>query len=524
MSNILEQLPERFNVAAHLIEGNLLSGNGDKIAFYSQNETYTYAQVSKFVQQSAKLLSNLGIERENRIAILLPDTPEFVFAFWGAIWLGAVPVPINTTCDIDDIQYILQDSRAKVLLASQKWEEKLNPIQSEFLRHVLLTDGDNPFLSLITQQQKLSSYAETFRDEPAFWLYTSGSTGRPKGVVHVHQSMVICAEQYGKSTLGLNRDDITYSVAKMSFAYGLGNTLYMPMSVGAASILSDTNNAFDVIADIHHYKPTIFFGIPNIYANILALLDISPLDTSSLRLCVSAAEQLPKIIWEKWQENFHLEICEGIGTTEFLHIFLSNRIGKCKPGSSGLPVSGYDVQIINENGLKCADGEMGTLQVSGESLMQNYWNRLQQTRKVIYGKTMQTGDKYIRDADGYFWFVGRKDDLFKVNGQWISPLEIEGILHQHPQVLEAAILPESDNGENLTQIAAYISLKPGCKLTLELEYSIKKFAKHKLPHFKAPKAVYFVEKLPRTSTGKIHRQSINKSQIISVQSSNEVKV
>ncbi|MCX7596618.1 MAG: AMP-binding protein, partial [Fischerella sp.] len=232
----------------------------------------------------------------------------------------------------------------------------------------------------------------------------------------------------------------------------------------------------------------------------------------SLRLCVSAAEQLPKTIWYKWLETYNHEICEGIGTTEFLHIFLSNQIGECKPGSSGRPILGYDVQIIDDNGFPCSAGEIGNLQVTGESLMLGYWQQVQQTRKAIYGNTMRTGDKYLRDADGYFWFMGRNDDLFKVNGQWISPMEIEDILHQHPQIFEVAVVPESDNEEQLTQIVAYISLKPGQESSPELETSIRKFAKQRLPHFKAPKKVYFLEKLPRTSTGKIHRKLLSQNQ------------
>ncbi len=502
MDSISEQLPDLFNVAAYFLEGNLAQGHGERVAFYHQGETYTYAQVSSFVRRTANLLSKLGMERENRIAILLPDTPEFVFAFWGAIWLGAVPVPINTACSVDEIQYILQDSRAKVLLTTQEWQEKIH-----FFGRVLLADGENPLMSLLIQQDERLPCAETSRDEPAFWLYTSGSTGRPKGVIHLHQSMVVCAEQYAKATLGLHKDDITYSVAKMPFAYGLGNTLYMPMAVGAAAVLSDANNAFDIITDIQHYRPTVLFGIPSAYASILAVHDIAPLDVSSLRLCVSAAEQLPKSIWQKWLKTYNHEICEGIGTTEFLHIFLSNRLGECKPGTSGRPVPGYDVRIVDENGFPCPPGDIGDLQVSGESLMLGYWNRLRETRKAIYGNTMRTGDKYQRDADGYFKFMGRADDLFKVNGQWISPMEIEDVLHHHPQILEVAVMP-SDNGEQLTQVVAYVSLKPGQEPSPKLEDSIRKFAKQRLPHFKAPKTVRFVENLPRTSTGKIHRKSL----------------
>jgi benzoate-CoA ligase family protein len=509
MNSIVEQLPRAFNIAAYFLEKNLVPDRCDRIAFYYQHERYTYAQINSLVQRTARVLSDLGLEQENRIAILLPDTPEAVFAFWGAIWLGAVPVLINVAYTVDEVHYILQDSRAKILLTNQIWKEKLNPIRSRFLRHVLLIDGEQTLMSLLAHQcADPLPCAETYCDEPAFWLYTSGSTGRPKGVIHLHQSMVVCAERYGRTILGLYQDDIVYSIAQMAFAYGLGNTVYMPMAVGATAVLSNANNAFDIINNIHQYRPTVFFGIPSIYANILAIHDISPLDTSSLRLCVSAAEQLPKSIWYQWRELYNHEICEGIGTTEFLHIFLSNPIGACKPGSSGKPVPGYTVQVVDENSNPKKPGEIGDLQVSGESLMLGYWNRLQETRQALHGTTMRTGDKYLCDADGYFRFMGRKDDLFKANGQWISPLEIEDVLHQYPNILEVAVLPEFREDNLLTQVVAYITLKSGQVPSAELENSIRQFAKQRLPHFKAPKKIHFVDYLPRTSTGKIHRKAL----------------
>ena len=513
MDKISEQLPSVFNIAAYFIEGNLEQGNAEKVAFYHQDDTYTYQDVNDYVRHSAALLGDLGVDRENRIAILLPDSADFVFAFWGAIWYGAVPVPINVASNVDDIQYILKDSRAKVLVTTQEWQEKLAPIQSEFLRHVLLVDGSTPLKTLLNQQTESPAPAETSRDETAFWLYTSGSTGRPKGVLHIHQSMVVCAEQFGKATLGITKDDITYSVAKMPFAYGLGNSLYLPMSVGAAAVLSDANNAFDIISDVHRYKPTLLFGIPITYSSILAVEDISPLDTSSLRLCLSAAEQLPKSIWHKWRETYGHEICEGIGTSEFLHVFLSNPIGKCRPGSTGKPVEGYDVRAVDENNLLIAPGEIGSLLVTGESLMVGYWNRHRETREVIYGDTMHTGDKYMCDKDGYFWFMGRKDDFFKVSGQWVSPFEIEDVLLQHESVLDVAVVPGTD-GEYLSAVTAYICLKSDFSQTQQLEDSIRKFARNNLPHFKAPKIMYFLEEIPRTSTGKIHRKALVKARQI----------
>ena len=516
MNDLLEPLPIHFNAAVYFLEKNLARGNGDKIAFYAKNDTYTYAQTRDRVQQAANLFAELGVERENRIALLLANTPEFVFAFWGAIWLGAIPVPIVPNCTVEDARYILHDSRAKVLLSDRHGYERIDPVDSPFLRHTLLTDGDPAtatlrercFLSLLDQQNHLPPPAETHRDEPAFWLYTSGSTGKPKGVIHLQQSMAICDRHYGQQVLGLRENDITYSVAPLAFAYGLGNSLYMPMAVGAASVLSAAGNAFDIIADIERYQPTIFFGIPSIYANLLAVRDIAPLNISSLRLCVSAAEQLPPTVWSQWQEAFDIEICEGIGTTEFLHIFLSNRPGACKPGTSGRPVPGYEVRVVDEKGLPRSANEIGDLEVKGDSLMLGYWNRLPETRQALCGNTMRTGDKYICDDEGYFKFMGRKDDLFKANGQWISPLEIEEVLLQHPDILEVAIVPESEGSQQLTRIVAYIGLKPERRTSPALEKNIYQFAKQHLPHFKAPQSVRFIDCLPRTPTGKIHRQSL----------------
>jgi len=459
MSRADEDLPNVFNLAAYLLEGNLERRKGDRVALYDRDRAYTYSQLSSLVRRSAKLLSELGLERENRVGILLPNRLEPVVVFLGAIWLGAVPVPINPAYSPAEINYILQDSRCKVLLTSQAWQEKLTPLSSDYLHQLLLVDGKQPFLSQLEDYSELTACAPTSPDEAAFWLYTSGSTGKPKGVIHAHQSALVCVEQYAEAVLNLNEEDILYSVASIAFAYGLGNSVYFPMAVGAASVLSDANNAFDIIEDVQRYQPTVFFGIPSVYARILEIHEIAALDSSSLRLCVSAAEQLPKSIWQEWKEIHDIEICEGIGTTEFLHIFLSNRLGESKPGSSGRAVPGYDVQIINKNGLPCKDDEIGELQVRGESLMLGYWNQLQKTRQATYGNMMRTGDKYKRDCDGFFWFMGRGDDLFKVNGQWISPLEIEEVLYQHQQVLEVAVVPGYNDGKKLTEIVAYISLK-----------------------------------------------------------------
>ncbi|NJK55781.1 MAG: benzoate-CoA ligase family protein [Pleurocapsa sp. SU_5_0] len=511
MSRNDRDLPDIFNIAAYLLSGNFKQGNEDKIAFCDRGQTYTYSQLTSLVQRSARLLVKLGLERENRLGILLSNRIESVVIFLGAIWLGAIPVPINPACSSAEINYILEDSRVKVLLTSGAWQEKLTPLSSAYLRHVLLVDGKQTFLSLLEDYVELTTCASTSPDEAAFWLYTSGSTGQPKGVIHAHRSVLVSIKQYAQAVLDLSEKDLIYSVANIAFAYGLGNSLYFPLAVGATSVLSDANNAFDIIDDIERYQPTVFFGIPSVYARILEVKEIAPLNSSSLRLCVSAAEQLPKTIWQEWQKIHDLEICEGIGTTEFLHIFLSNRLGESQPGSSGRPIPGYEVRVIDENGLPCEDDEIGELQVRGESLMLGYWNQLTKTRQAIYGNIMRTGDKYKRDRHGFFWFMGRGDDLFKVNGQWISPLAIESVLHQHPQILEVAVVPHN-SGDKLTQIIAYISLKSQQPPSKELEKNILNFAKQHLPHFKSPQQIYFVESLPRTATGKIHRHLLKQKQ------------
>lgn len=519
MSRIDQDIPDVFNIAAYLLDSNLNQGNEDKVAFCDRDRTYTYSQLNILVRRSASKLAELGLERENRLGILLSNRIESVVIFLGAIWLGAIPVPINPACSLAEINYILQDSRIKVLLTSEAWQEKLAPLSSGYLNQVLLVDGKQPFLSLLEDYIELTTCAPTSSDEAAFWLYTSGSTGKPKGVIHAHRSVLVSIKQYAQAILGLNEKDTIYSVANIAFAYGLGNSLYFPLAVGGTSVLSDANNAFDIINDIERYQPTVFFGIPSVYARILEVQEIAPLNSSSLRLCVSAAEQLPQTIWQEWQKVHDLEICEGIGTTEFLHIFLSNRLGESRPGSSGCPIPGYEVQIINEHGFPCEDDQIGELQVRGESLMLGYWNQLNKTRQAIYGNVMRTGDKYKRDRDGFFWFMGRGDDLFKVNGQWISPLDIESALHQHPQVLEVAVVPEHSDGEKLTEIVAYISLKSAQQLSKELEKNMRNFAKQHLPHFKSPQQICFVESLPRTATGKIHRQRLKQKQFLVLTSS-----
>jgi len=508
MESIYAQLPRTLNIAAYFIEENLRNGRGDAPVYLYQNNVLTYRQVHTSVKRMAALLQTLGVEWENRIALLLPDSPELVISFWGSVWTGAVPVPINTAYRQNDIAYILEDCRARVLVTTREWRDRLLTHSFPFLRHRLVVDEPPTLMTALEIVQQEPEAAATTRDDAAFWLYTSGSTGQPKGVIHLHHDMLVCAELYARNTIGLREDDLIYSIAKVPFAYGLGNTLYMPMAVGAAAILSDAPNAFDIVADIHRYRPTVFFGIPSIYSAILNIQELSPLDPSSLRLCISAAEQLPPSIWYRWRDRFGLEICEGIGTTEMLHIFLSNQPGKCKPGSSGQVVPGYTVRVVDEAGNLADPATVGDLEVGGESLMQGYWNRHQETREAIFGDYMKTGDKYLVDADGYFYFVGRRDDRFRVQGQWVLPFEIEDALLQYAGVQDVAVVAEVDESKDLAQVVAYVALGPEVAATATFERELKKHARQKLAHFKIPQRILFVDSIQRTATGKIDRKRI----------------
>lgn len=505
MESIYEALPRTFNVAQHYIEENLAAGRAARVAFHHAGGASTYADTSASVRAMAGLYQELGLDGEQRVALLLPDGLDLVHAFLGAIWMGAVPVPINLAYSPADIRYIIEDCRAKILVTDRENAARIAPVGSGYLRAPLVVD-EGEGLAARLRSARPAAAAPTCKDEPALWLYTSGSTGRPKGVIHAHHDVVVCAELYGKGTLGLREDDVTYSVAKIPFAYGLGNSVYLPMAVGASAVLSSAANAFQIIRDLEAHRPTVFFGIPAIYAALLAVREVRPLDASSVRLFVSAAEQLPETIWAGWRDVFGKEICEGIGTTELLHIFLSNAPGACRPGTSGRPVPGYDVRIVGEDGREVGSGEIGALVVRGESLMLGYWNRHMATREALQGEAMFTGDRYVRDADGYHRFMGRGDDLFKVSGMWVSPLEVEDVLLGHPAVLECAAFPALRGG--LAQVVACVSLKEGIAPTQEVADGIRAHARSRLPSFKSPRRVRIVAELPRTATGKIDRKRV----------------
>jgi benzoate-CoA ligase family protein len=505
-------LPAEFNVATWFLDRHLQEGRGGAPAFHCGDQVLRYRDVADLANRTGHALRELGVEMEMRVVLICLDAPEFLGAFWGAIRIGAVPVPVNTLLRTADFRYILEDSRARVAVVSAALLPEAGPAlrEARHLRHVLVAGGaPGPFLSYEERIGKAAATlapAPTSRDDVALWLYSSGSTGAPKGAVHLHHDMVVCVETYAKHVLGLTPQDRVYSAAKLFFAYGLGNAGYFPMGVGAASVLYPGRPTPEAVFEVlSRHRPTIFFGVPTLYAAMLAVPDAERrFDLSALRLCVSAGEALPAELYRRWHERFGVEILDGIGTTEILHIFLSNRPGAVRPGSSGVPVPGYECAIVDEEGRPVPPGEIGNLRVRGDSTMAYYWNQHDRTRQALFGEWIQTGDKYHQDADGFFWYDGRADDMLKVGGIWVSPVEVEATLIEHPAVLEAAVVGREDD-ERLVKPHAFVVLKDHAAASEALGLELRAFVKDRLAPYKYPRWIDFVTDLPKTATGKIQR-------------------
>ncbi len=510
--NAAERLPAQFNVATYFVDRHLDEGRADAPAFFCEERTLTYGDVAELTNRAGNVFRDLGVEMEDRVLLLCLDAPEFLGAFWGAIKLGAVPIPVNTMMRGQDYLYFLDDSRARVAVISAPLLAEAGPVlgQAKFLKHVLVAGGSgHGYLSWEEKLAQASSRLEaapTSRDDTAFWLYSSGSTGFPKGAVHLHHDMVICQETYAKQVLGIRSTDRVFSAAKLFFAYGLGNAGYFPMGVGAQSVLSPHRPTPEGVFEIlTRHRPTLFFGVPTLYAGMLAVKEAEKrFDLSSLRLCVSAGEALPEELYTRWRERFGVEIVDGIGTTEILHIFLSNRPGAARPGSTGLPVPGYEAIIVDDEGRPVPQGEIGNLRVKGDSTMAYYWNKHEKTKEALHGSWIQTGDKYYQDADGYFWYCGRADDMLKVGGIWVSPVEVEATLVRHAAVLEAAVVGKEDS-DRLVKPKAYVVLKEPAADAAGLAEELKVFVKDKIAPYKYPRWIEFVSELPKTATGKIQR-------------------
>jgi benzoate-CoA ligase len=520
----LLDIPEYFNAATAFIDRHLSEGHGDRVALRFGQQSLTYAQVAASVNRVGNMLRRLGVRPEERVLLVVLDSPAFVYSFWGAIKIGAVPVPVNTFLRTEEYAYLLHDSRATTLIASSEIWPEVASVTSPWLRHRLVTDkpagfvtgeraSEVSFLEDLMEREAPSLEPElTHRDDVALWLYSSGSTGTPKGVLHLHRDLPYCAETYAREVLALGPDDITLAAPRLFFAYGLGGGLSFALYAGGTAVLvPERPTPEGMFLAIQAQRPTVFFGVPTLYAAMLQVKEAEKkYDLSSLRLCVSAGEPLPAELFIRWRERFGVEILDGIGTTEALHIFLSNRPGQVRPGSSGQPVPGYDIRVVDEQGQEVRQGEIGDLLVKGGSITTGYWHRLEATRQALHGEWLRTGDKYYQDAEGVFWYCGRSDDMLKVSGQWVSPAEVEGLLFQHPAVLEAAVVGWEDENR-LIKPKAFVVLKAGYAPSLSLAEELQRFVKERtLPH-KYPRWVEFVAELPKTATGKIQRYKLRAS-------------
>ena len=508
-------LPERLNAAAALVDAHVLEQRGAQCAICCGEQRLSYADLHDAVNRVGNALLNLGVRREERVAILLPDTPQWASAFFGAMKIGAVAVPMNTLLLPKDYQYLLRDSRARALLVDPVLLERIQPIRGELkdLQHIILTSGQAEgcccWEKVVHGASPQLEAADTSKDDMAFWLYSSGTTGFPKGAVHLHHDMIVAADLYARQTLGLRDSDVSFSVAKLFFAYGLGNGLYFPLRTGGTTVLlPDRPTPERVFQTIDQHQPTVFYGVPTSYAAMLhAAEKAGRTSLGRVRMCVSAGEPLPKHIYDKWLDRFQVEILDGIGSTEILHIFISNRPGKAVGGSTGQVVPGYEAKILDDDGQPLPPRHVGTLWIKGDSIASGYWNKHEETKKTFCGEWINTHDKFLVDEDGYFWYAGRTDDMMKVSGQAVWPSEVEAVLQMHPAVLESGVVGVADP-DGLIKPVAYVVLKDGREPTPDLAGELQQFVKKNTAPHKYPRAIQFVEELPKTATGKIKRYQL----------------
>ena len=517
------QDPRRYNAAEDFVDRHLGEGRSDKPAFVDRTRSLSYGQLDAETRRMANLLVDHGLEREQRVGLLLLDTVDFPVAFWGAIRAGVVPVAMNTLLGEDQYRYILDDSRARALFVSSALLPRVEPILHELshLRHVFVVGGDGvaedavdaagglrraAFAPALARASARFETVDTIADEVAFWLYSSGSTGTPKGVQHLHSSLQATHRTYGASVLGVREDDVVFSAAKLFFAYGLGAGMTFPMAVGATTVLLDARPTPEaVFAVLAERSPTLFFGVPTLYAALLAEgVGEGGRASSRLRLCVSAGEALPEELGRRWQERMGVEVLDGVGSTEMLHIFLSNRPGDVVYGTSGVPVPGFALRLVDEAGAEVEPGEVGELLVRGDSAAVGYWGQREKSRRTFEGEWTRTGDKYVRDEAGRYTYQGRTDDMFKVSGIWVSPFEVESALVAHEAVLEAAVVPYEDD-ERLLRPRAFVVKAASAPDDGPLVGSLQAFVKERIGRWKYPREVVFVDALPKTATGKVKR-------------------
>jgi benzoate-CoA ligase family protein len=510
----LLDIPRVYNAAVDFVDRHLAEGRGAKVAFIDDTTELTYAGLAEQVNRVGNALRGLGVRMEERVLLVLLDTVRFPAVFFGAIKIGAVPVPVNTLLTAKDYDDLLRDTRARVLVVSAPIFDKIAAILpgQPFLERVIIDGpaaGDALALSaLLADASPDLQAAPTLADDFAFWLYTSGSTGQLKGAVHLQSDLVYTAEYYGTSVLGIREDDVVFSAAKLFFAYGLGNSMTFPLRVGATAVLmAERPTPAAVRRRLVEKKPTIFYGVPTLYASLLA--EPGELASSALRVCTSAGEALPKDIGDRFFARTGVDILDGIGSTEMLHIFVSNRPGDVRYGTTGTAVPGYEVEIRDEAGAPVAPGGVGDLWVSGPSSAAFYWNKREQSRATFHGRWTRTGDHYLRDAEGRYVYQGRSDDMLKVGGIYVSPFEVEAALVAHPAVLEAAVVGHADEN-GLIKPRAIVVLTDLALTSDTLTDELKAHVKATLAPYKYPRWVEIVAELPKTATGKIQRFKLRK--------------
>jgi benzoate-CoA ligase family protein len=503
-------IPRRYNFAEDILTSNLAAGRAGKAAYIDLRGTWSYGQLAERVARFGNLLRNLGIEREHRILICLTDTIDWPTSFLGAIKAGVVAVPVNTMMSEADYRFMLEDSRARLVVVSEELYPRFaNLIGScPDLGHILVSGkqgfGHTLFEDALQSAVATDFTAPTTRDEMCFWLYTSGSTGQPKGAVHVHAAPRLTARLFGARVLDLTENDVVYSVSKLFFAYGLGNALSFPLSAGATTVLMpERPTPNEVAALLLRHSVTVFFAVPTFYSAFLAANSIE-CAALPLRACVSSGEALPVKLGQYWSERFGVDILDILGSTEMLHCFLSNRMGEVRYGTTGKPVPGYDIRLVDDAGGVLPPGEMGELQVRGPTAAIMYWNNREQSRSTFLGEWTRSGDIYIQDKDGYYLYCGRRDDMLKVGGVYVAPFEVEGVLMSHPEVLEAAVVAWPDE-DRLIRPKAFVVLKPSCKPSEATALALREHCRKQLAAFKYPRWIEFCAELPKTPTGKIQR-------------------
>ena len=540
---VLNELRRPYNAVTDFVDANVARGLGNKIAFIDPERSLTYGGLQARSISFANALRELGVEHEQRVALLLNDTVDYPAAFWGTIRAGAIAVPLNTYLPHPQYAYILNDCRATALLVAAPFAQTIVPVLDRLARKpVLIVVGDSQattswprlsrpstsslpqdvdarnksghdgrgtvhhFEDIIAKADAIPFTADTLSDEVAFWMYTSGSTGDPKGVKHVHSNLMATAKLFGQGILGIHENDVVHSASKLFFAYGLGNAMSFPLSVGAtAALWPHRPSPEGVFETMRRHRPTIFYGVPSLYTALLSHHEICKgAGSDRLRICVSAGEALPAHIGELWRDTVGVDVLDGLGSTEMLNTFLSNRPTDIRYGSTGKPVPGYDARIVDENGRDLGTDEIGELIVRGPSAGEGYWNQREKSRHTFAGEWTHTGDKYRRDAEGYYYYCGRTDDMFKVSGMWVSPFDVEAALVSHEAVLEAAVIGKED-ADGLIKPKAFIVLKNGFKADELLLETLKVHVKDKAGPWKFPRWIELRSNLPRTATGKLQR-------------------